>query len=200
MESHFPRCVHCLAPLSAEGGLVGVLQSLLRRPLRCSSCGTKVSLGDAKAMAESFAVCMGRFHGKLQRAVGTLPLLNQAEAQSILGAAGLTKDLHRIHGHEELCRIVSRNFRAAFQHEALGHETRMRMEALQKAGISRAIKIYARQEKASSEILLRIARIGADDFLVFENHGENLKTAAPGGAAPPAERAGVIPQTGMAGA
>ena len=68
MESHFPRCVHCLAPMQSSG-ITETLKSLLRRPVTCSACGKKVLMSEAQVMGETFGACVVRFHHQLHQAV-----------------------------------------------------------------------------------------------------------------------------------
>ncbi len=170
METHFPRCVHCLAPMQSSG-VTEALKSLLRRPVTCSACGKKVHIPDAQVMGETFGACVARFHQKLHHAVDTAPRLDAPEAMRVLGISSASRDAHHIHSLDELYRMVSRAFRQPLRHEATGHESLISVDMLHKNGASRAVKIHAaRHMDTSPEVLVLIARVGTHDFLLYEVH------------------------------
>ncbi len=168
MEPHFPRCVHCLAPMQSSG-VTEVLKSLLHRPVTCSACGKKVHIADAQVMGETFGACVARFHQKLYQAVDIAPRLDAPEAMRVLGISGASRDAHHIRGLDELYRMVSRAFRQPLRYEAMGYDSPITVDMLHKNGASRAVKIHAaRYLEASPEVLVLVARLGTHDFLLYE--------------------------------
>ena len=92
----------------------------------------------------------------------------------MLGISGASRDAHHIHSLDELYRMVSRAFRLPLRHEATGHEAIISIDMLHKNGASRAVKIHADQYQDSSpEVLVLVARVGTNDFLLYEVHQKN---------------------------
>ena len=189
METHFPRCIHCLAPMQSSG-VAETLKSLLHRPVTCSACGKKVHVAEAQIMGETFGACVGRFHQKLRQAVEAAPRLDAPEAMRVLGISSASRDAHHIHSLDELFRMVSRAFRQPLRHEATGHESLIKIDMLHRNGAMRAVKIHAaRHQEASPEVLALVARVGTHDFLLYEVHAP--APATPAGHHAPAEHSGV---------
>ncbi|MHB1769320.1 MAG: hypothetical protein ACYCUV_15890 [Phycisphaerae bacterium] len=169
MENHFPRCVQCIAPLQIGSGVGGALKSIFCKTIRCPSCGTQVRLTDAQVMAETFAACVSRFREELNQALDVAPHLSQHDALLAVGATDLSRDSHRLHTRDELCRVTARILRMALRHEALGHESLITVETITRGLLPRAIRIHARSDgHGSSEALLMIARVGDDDYVTYE--------------------------------
>ncbi|MDA8376973.1 MAG: hypothetical protein M0Z50_07935 [Planctomycetia bacterium] len=169
MESHFPRCVHCVSPLQMGTGVGTALKSLFCKTVKCPSCGAQVRLSDAQVMAETFAACVTAFRERLNAALDTIPHLTQHEALLAIGANDMSHDSHRLHTRDELCRVAARTLRMALRHEALGHESLITVETLRRGLLPRAVRIHARSDGAESpEILVMIARVGDDDYVTCE--------------------------------
>jgi hypothetical protein len=169
MENHFPRCVHCVAPLQIGTGVGSALKSLFCKTVKCPSCGTQIRLTDAQVMAETFAACVSRFREALNQALDVAPHLTQHEALLAVGSGDFSHDSHRLHTRDELCRVTARMLRMALRHEALGHEGLITVETVTRGLLPRAIRIHARSDgHGSPEILLMIARVGDDDYVTYE--------------------------------
>jgi hypothetical protein len=169
MESRFPRCVHCMAPLPGNSGLMGAFKALLRNPITCSSCGRRVSFAEGRLTAKTFAQSVARFQMQLNEALKLAPVLNQAQALTAIGARLASRDVHKIHTRDELGRLLARCLRMSLRHEALGHASPITIEALRRAGRVRALLVHgARTNTGALERLILLARVGPDDYLIYE--------------------------------
>ena len=182
MERHFPRCTYCMEPLTGNDGLVGTFRIFFNKTVTCESCGKQVSFSDARMGAENFARSVGRFYSLLHTALKQTPEVGQSEAMAMMGVRLFSKDVHRIHTREELCRILVRGLRMSLRHEAMGHPSPLSLDALRRAGRVRALRIRVeRTETGAPEILILIARVGPEDFLAYESsaHGAVEPASAP---------------------
>ncbi len=169
MDNHFPRCVHCVAPMQIGTGVGGVLKSIFCKTVQCPSCGAQNRLTDAQVMAETFAACVSQFRESLNQALDVAPHLSQHDAILAIGAADLSRDSHRLHTRDEICRVAARILRMALRYEALGHEGLITVETVTRGLLPRAIRIHACSDgHGSPEILLMIARVGDDDYVTYE--------------------------------
>ncbi|MGC8625086.1 MAG: hypothetical protein ACP5VQ_07450, partial [Phycisphaerae bacterium] len=90
----------------------------------------------------------------------------------------ISRDSHRLHTREELCRVTTRTLRMALRHEALGHESLITVEILRRGLSPHAVRIHARGDgDESPEVLVMIARVGDDDYAICEPPLQSQLTA-----------------------
>ncbi|NNM89082.1 MAG: hypothetical protein HKL95_11270 [Phycisphaerae bacterium] len=173
MESHFPRCVHCVSTLSIGGGVIGTIKAFLKKEVTCAACGKSMQSADAQVMGETFAAAVKSLHDALKQELARAPVLTTAQAQRALGAEMGTAPVHKIHGDEELSCAVVKIFRMALRHEAVGNEGVITISLIAGPANAQITKIHA--PGLHKEVLpttLLVAKISPQDFLVLQRGGQ----------------------------
>ena len=173
MESHFPRCVHCVSTLSIGGGVIGTIKAFLKKEITCAGCGKSMQSANAQVMGETFAAAVKGLHSALKKELGHAPVLTEAQTQAALGAEAGTCPVHEIHGDEELSCAVVKVFRMALRHEAIGNEGVITLSLMAGPANSQITKLHA--PGLGKDVLpttLLVAKVSSHDFLVLQRGGQ----------------------------